>query len=140
MKPEEAKPNTSAEVVLPFGGAPRKFALKLKQIDELQRLCGAGIGEIVARLHTGRFYVRDVYDTIRLGLVGGGMDEVEAMVLVDAYVDGNPLAKANSEASSYKIAKAIAAAVFFGLDELKDAAEDGDPNKKKDGSPVAPAG
>jgi hypothetical protein len=138
---EEAKPNTSAEVVLPFGGQRRKFALKIKQIDELQRLCGAGIGEIVERAFTRKPYIRDIYDTIRLGLVGGGMDEVEAMLLCDTYIDGKALNELENNASAAKTAKAILGAVYFGLDELKAVGdENADSNKKKDASPAVPAG
>jgi len=140
---DDTQPNTSAEILRPFAGERRKFALKVKQIDELQRLCGAGIGEIVARLHNGNFYVRDVYDTIRLGLIGGGdVDEIKAFSLCETYIDGSPLARAKAGDNHYRLAKEIIGAVFFGLEELKAAAteETDDPNKKKDENLVAPAG
>lgn len=135
---DEPQPNTSAEILRVFGGERRKFALKIKQIDELQRLCGAGIGEIIARMHNHTFYVRDVYDTIRLGLIGGGEQDVVAFALCETYVDGRPLARVNDKNSHYLLAKDILGAAFFGLDEVKDAAESvpgGD--KKKDETPAA---
>ncbi len=54
---------------------------------ELERLCGAGIGAIFMRLGTHQFSHRDVWDTIRLGLEGGGLSGVAASALVLRYQD-----------------------------------------------------
>lgn len=71
-----------------FGDGDYIFALKLPQILELQRVCGAGIFTIYGRVvegwytradgfefglpHEANAHVLDVYETIRLGLIGGG--------------------------------------------------------------------
>ena len=44
------KPNIAAEIELTWADGTYLFALKLKQIEELQRLCNAGLGEIAQRL------------------------------------------------------------------------------------------
>lgn len=74
-----------------FAGRRRRFQLRLGEIEELERLCGAGIGEISLRLAGHRFRNSDVRETVRLGLEGGGLGEAEASALVGRYVDGRPL-------------------------------------------------
>jgi hypothetical protein len=69
----------------PFGGRDRNFQLRLGEMAELERICNAGIGEIMARLATHRFGVNDIWESIRLGLEGGGSSPVEAEALVMRY-------------------------------------------------------
>lgn len=96
---------------LEFADGRYSFALRLPQILELQRSCDAGIFEIYSRVMRGRIamngatmgipheamaHVKDVFDTIRLGLIGGGCGSVDgerveidahrARQLVEAYV------------------------------------------------------
>jgi hypothetical protein len=97
--------NTSAEVVLNWADGAYIFALKAKQIEELQRVCGtannqSGIGEIAARVFAGRMTIQDIYHTIRLGLIGGGMAPVTAMQKVDAYI--LPLADPSDPSSPWQ--------------------------------------
>lgn len=68
-----------------FGGRERNFQLRLGEMSELERLCNAGIGEIMARLATHRFSVNDIWEPIRLGLEGAGSSPVEAEALVMRY-------------------------------------------------------
>ena len=68
-----------------FAGRPRNFQLRLGEMAELERICGAGIGEIMARLATHRFSVNDIWEPIRLGLEGAGSSAVEAEALVMRY-------------------------------------------------------
>ncbi|MFC6741164.1 gene transfer agent family protein [Methylobacterium tardum] len=70
-----------------FAGRPCRFQLRLGEMTELERLCGAGIGAIFMRLGTHQFSHRDVWDTIRLGLEGGGMSGIAASALVLHYQD-----------------------------------------------------
>lgn len=74
-------------LVMKFGDGDYTFALKLKQILELQRLCGAGIFTIYGRVMKGVYafengarlgvpheceaHALDVYETLRLALIGG---------------------------------------------------------------------
>ncbi|GJE38557.1 gene transfer agent family protein [Methylobacterium persicinum] len=70
-----------------FAGQRRRFQLRLGEIGELERLTGAGIGAILLRIASHQFSVRDVWDTIRLGLEGGGTSAVEASALALRYRD-----------------------------------------------------
>ena len=70
--------NLKAEVSLTWGDGEYLFALKIAEIEELQKACDAGFGEIAARVFGNLFYIRDVYEIIRLGLIGGGMAPVTA--------------------------------------------------------------
>ena len=49
-----------------FGGLERKLELRLGERSELERICGAGIGEIWLRHTTHRFYGADIREAIRL--------------------------------------------------------------------------
>lgn len=86
MGPGDVKPDTRAhlvnEVWLEFGDGSYLFKLKLKQIAELQEKANAGIGTIYARVELGDYWVEDLNETIRLGLVGGGKGEVDEQELV----------------------------------------------------------
>jgi hypothetical protein len=119
-----AQPNISAEVELTWADGTYLFALKLKQIEELQRLCNAGLGEIAQRLLVERRWrVSDIVETIRLGLIGGGMPAVRARELVDTYVDGHPLADPRNAANPLATAQAVIMAAYFGVAEASEEPE-----------------
>ncbi len=70
--------DTSRTMVRKVLCGPRaNFQLRLGEIQELERNCGAGIGEIMARLATHRFGVNDIWEPVRLGLIGAGANAVE---------------------------------------------------------------
>lgn len=119
-----AQPNIAAEVELKWADGVYLFALKLKQIEELQRLCGVGLGEIAQRLLVERrWYAGDVVETIRLGLVGGGTPAVRARELIETYVEGHPLADPRDPANHLMTAQAIITAAYFGVAEQTDEPE-----------------
>lgn len=78
----------AAEIELWFGGEERTFRLGLKQLRKLQEKCADSvIGErgpfrILRELQSGDWRVNDVYYTVLLGLMGGGMPEEAAAKLV----------------------------------------------------------
>lgn len=112
------QPNIAAEVELAWADGTYLFALKLKQIEELQRLCGAGLGEIAQRLLVEeRWKVCDIVETLRLGLIGGGTLPIRARELIDTYVDGKPLADPRDPNNSKVTAQAVIGAVYFGVEE-----------------------
>lgn len=149
--------NTRAEVTLRWADGDHLFALKVPQIDELQRLTAktiaamlagagisnemstraivgqSGIGGIYQRLIGGEPLRSDVRESIRLSLIGGGAPALEALKLVETYVDDKPLAsKADvialadgripdamaDGASNLAVAIAAVSAIFVGLDDL----------------------
>jgi hypothetical protein len=78
-------------VVLNFAGADRAFNLAVISVAlEHQDLCDAGPNQVLNRLLAGTWRIQDLRETIRLGLVGGGMKANEALVLVRRHVDGKP--------------------------------------------------
>lgn len=60
--------------------------LKIKQMRILQTSLNSGPSLIAERLQTGQWFVDDIIETIRLGLIGGGMADREAKRLVEDYV------------------------------------------------------
>lgn len=66
------------------------FCLPLAQLEELQTQCEAGPLVIARRLEAGDWTYGDIYHTIRLGLIGGGMTPVEALKKCKAYVLERP--------------------------------------------------
>lgn len=116
-----SEPNVAAEVELKWADGKYLFALKLKQIEELQRLCGAGLGEITQRLLVEeRWKVCDIVETLRLGLIGGGTLPLRARELIETYVDGHPLADPRDPNNSKVTAQAVIGAVYFGVEEAGD--------------------
>jgi hypothetical protein len=113
-----------SEIILDFADDKYLFRLGLKQIAELQEKCNAGIGAIFARVLQGRMVMpngdqfgnpmqsayrhEDLRETIRLGLIGGGLDPVKAFKLIERYIDGQPLRLA------WDLAAAILAACIEG--------------------------
>lgn len=100
---------------LAFANGAYRFALGLAQIHELQTKCKTGIGAIYARVLQGRvsedisvghpayaaYHIDDLVETVRQGLIGGGVgwvDEQEVKVgplrandLVERYALAMPL-------------------------------------------------
>ncbi len=86
--------DTSQTAVLAdFAGRTLKFELRLGELGELERRCNAGIGEIMLRLMSHRFYRDDVVETVRLGLTGGGLPPIEVETLLRYNLFGRPLAE-----------------------------------------------
>lgn len=60
---------------------------------ELEEACNAGVRAIMRRLVNGDERVAYYRETIRLGLIGGGLTPPQAMKLVQTYVDARPRAE-----------------------------------------------
>lgn len=118
-----------ADVVLEWANGDYLFALKGQQIEALEAECmnpetgrrGIGIGAIWSRVMSGDWFMSDITNIIRLGLIGGGLGAVEAKRLVEHYVDGNPLSHMNPNVVSpncpLAVARAVLAAAFVGIEE-----------------------
>lgn len=74
-----------------FGDGEHDFRLTPTMIEELERVLGAGIGTIVARVTAGHFKHAEIVETIRLALIGGAMLPEGAKRLADTYVAAQPL-------------------------------------------------
>lgn len=86
------------------GGEDAFCVAKVGLILDLEEKCKAGIGVIAARLECGAYYLNDVRETIRLGLIGGGKTPDQAMAAVKAHVDENPIS--HCQLVAYEIIKA----------------------------------
>lgn len=150
---------------LKFGDGDYLFDLKLPQLAELQRLRDCGIFKIYGRVLRGRYFlageplavaedgeafVEDIYETIRLGLIGGGkglvngkeieVSALRAKQLVEAYAHPAPLRE------SWAVAAAVLGARVEGYTAPKDEpAQEPAPEKPKrkstsrKSSPTAPS-
>lgn len=87
--------NRHAAIDLDWAGGSHTFRLGLAEIEELE----AAVDMSVFLLHAAMAApvpfarLRHYSETIRLGLIGGGMVPVEARLLVGRYVDERPLAE-----------------------------------------------
>lgn len=114
-----AKPNLSAEVVLPFGDGEHLFALKFKQLEHLEKACDAGISEIANRVISMHPRLNDLYQIILLGLEGGGTPPTQAKAMMDRYFDGRPIAALNDPHSPLATAVKIISAAWFGMEDIE---------------------
>lgn len=96
---------------LQWSGGEHNFLLAIDQMRALQNKCNAGPEFIRMRLLGGQWYVDDVIQPIRLGLIGAGMDPEEARKLVEDHVEGKPLTK------SVVVAQVILMASLYGPED-----------------------
>jgi len=64
----------------------RRYRLDLGQLQELQDKCDAGPAQIFNAICDHTWRVQWVRETIRLGLIGGGLDPVRALGVTAKYV------------------------------------------------------
>lgn len=74
-----------------FGDGPHGFAMLMGGIRELQIKCKVGINDLYLRICAGHWYVDDLREVIRVGLIEAGLDPIEALRMIERYVDGRPL-------------------------------------------------
>lgn len=74
-----------------WGDGEYTFRLPLGQLRELQDKTQAGPYEVLMRIRAGTWRLDDVRETVRLGLIGGGLPPPAAFQLVARYVDQRPL-------------------------------------------------
>ncbi len=91
-----------------FGDAEHTFALTPALVVELEAVTGTGVGGLFKRLVANEFKHREISETIRLSLIGGGTDPETAARLVSTYVPARPLIEA------YSLAVDILTALMFG--------------------------
>lgn len=98
-----------AQVSFDWADGHYTFRLPIGQLVELQELTDAGPAWIDARLKTSSWFVKDITETIRLGLIGGGVDPNQAKKLVERYVAARPLNE------SVPVAQLVISAVLIGV-------------------------
>ena len=75
----------------PFGDAIQTFKLDIAGLRELQDKTDCGPAFLLTRIMSGQWRVDDLRETIRIGLVRGGMDAYRALALIERYFDEKPL-------------------------------------------------
>lgn len=95
----------SGRVKIAWGDGEHTFRLPYRQLQELQDKTGCGPEELAGRIRSGTWRVDDIRETIRLGLIGGGMDPMPALTLTMRYVDNRPWAE--NKRPAYLILMAI---------------------------------
>lgn len=84
-----------ASIELNWPDELRTYRLRIGELRQLQEKCGnSGPQEILDRLSTGKWKVDDVIQTIRLGCVGAGMTQADALKFQETHVHDGNLAEA----------------------------------------------
>lgn len=104
-----------ASITLDWADGTYQFRLAWGQLVELQEKVDAGPFVILQRLNSGGWRVQDISQVIRLGLVGGGMKQADALKLVRLHVEAFP------PAENLMVAQAVLAAGLMGApdEEIK---------------------
>ncbi|MDF1625669.1 MAG: gene transfer agent family protein [Parvibaculaceae bacterium] len=113
------------EITMAFGDDDYLFRLPVRQLAELQEKCKAGIGTIYRRLMTAEYFIEDVHETVRLGLVGGGQDATKARVLMERYFDNRPVD------ARWQVAAAVISACVVGYEPSNKDVEGEQPGEPK---------
>jgi hypothetical protein len=77
--------------VIQWLGGEHEFALDIGGLRALQTACNAGPEQILADLSGRSWKIDHTFQTIRLGLIGGGMKADEAARIVDTAFRSHPL-------------------------------------------------
>jgi hypothetical protein len=79
------------KVAIAWPGGEHDFLLEIGHLRALQDACDAGPEQIFKRLGDGSWRVDDIFQTVRLGLIGGGMDSKAAADLVSKMFQSHPI-------------------------------------------------
>lgn len=91
-----------------LGDGEKSFRLTIPMIEELQRRTVTPIGTLCRRVFARDYSVGELFETIRLGLIGGGTDPQEADALVKTYVQPRTLNE------NWLLATSILELAYFG--------------------------
>lgn len=82
-----------ARISLVWAGDERVFRLAIGEALSLEQNRDSGLAEILARLSGPGWRIADIRETLRLGLIGGGMEGARARTLVEDNVRPGQLAE-----------------------------------------------
>lgn len=86
-------PNRTALIRLFFGDGEHDFRIKFEQLEEHYEKLGKGPMRVLMGFESGDWTAEEVFQTIRLGLIGGGKTPSEAFGLAMRYCAGRPIAE-----------------------------------------------
>lgn len=70
-------------ITLIWAAGEHEFRFAIGELRALEQACDAGVTVVLNRLLTQTFKVDDIYQVLRIGLRGGGMNEIEAIKLIE---------------------------------------------------------
>lgn len=114
-----------ARVELEFADGDYSFRMGWGELIELQEKCDAGPYVVLQRLANKTFKMNDISETIRVGLIGGGMEPGKALTMTKRYV------KARPPMECLPVALAVLMAGLLGAPD-EDPAEKGKGSEKTD--------
>lgn len=71
-------------------GGEHTFKLRIGEFRALQSATGVGPLFLLGRIAGSQWFVDDIIETVRLGLIGGGVEDTAAKKLVDKVLVDNP--------------------------------------------------
>ncbi|RJE87957.1 gene transfer agent family protein [Paracoccus onubensis] len=78
-------------VDLPWPGGEHAFRLGLNDLRTIQQKTDCGPEFLLHKLKIGQWYADELYEVLRVGLIGAGMNHVEARKLVQNAMERDPL-------------------------------------------------
>jgi hypothetical protein len=99
-------------IILYWAGQERPFALPMARLLDLEQATETAFATVYLRLATCGFFVKDVSETIRLGLIGGGAKPEEAHSLVRKHLEWGDLI------DHAQIAQQVVAHVMTGIESV----------------------
>lgn len=78
--------SSDGSITREWGDGEHTFRLRIKELRELEEKRNSGSMEICKRITDGSWKVDDLFEVLRLGLIGGGMQAPLALGLVSKYV------------------------------------------------------
>ena len=125
----------SGRISAEFAGEDREFRLAWGELMDLQEKRDAGPSVVLARLSLGQWQLQDVSETIRLGLVGAGMEGPQAARLVRQHVEQKPFELGGESGLVVLAVRILAAALHGAPDEPL-----GKVGEIRNGSTISPTG
>jgi hypothetical protein len=104
--------NRNGRIELEFADGTYGFRLAIGELEELQEKTDCGPYTLLRRLLANDWKIDDVRQTIRLGLIGSGLDAIKAKRLVERYVD-----QRSEWLNNAMLAQAIVSAALVGAPE-----------------------
>ncbi len=77
-------------IILPWPGGEHPFHLSFREWKVIQDQTGYGPEHILMRMQAGHWHNGDFYEVIRNGLIGGGMNHVDALKTTKNAFDNHP--------------------------------------------------
>ena len=79
-----------ASIEFVWGEGPTRFALRYGEISELCEKRKCGPLKLMRRIENEEWFIEDIYEIIRIGLIGGGAAPAEAYRIAERYVKNRP--------------------------------------------------